>query len=196
MILQGQFVSLRPLSPDDAATTLQWRMSARAVFLQRGARTVAEQTTWILAHQREGEENFIIQAGSQPVGMVSLHDIDAHNRNAIIGRLLIGDAGAARSAPLFYETELLLCDYAFETLRMHKLHGEIMEGHDAMLRTRLYLGYKQDGFLRDHYLVAERFKSAVAVSLLEDEYRNTCRPKLVQMICLFQTSCRGMQGGR
>ena len=188
MILQGQFVTLRPLSPDDAAITLQWRLSARASLLQSGARTVAEQKSWILTHQREDEQNFIIQSGLQPVGMMSLHDINSRNRNAVIGRLLIGDAGKGRAAPIFYETELLLCDYAFETLRMHKLHGEIMEGNDAMLRTRLYLGYKQDGLLRDHYLVGEQFKNAVAVSLLEEEYRQTCRPKLVQMIRFFQVA--------
>jgi RimJ/RimL family protein N-acetyltransferase len=182
MKLEGQFVSLRPLSPDDAAITLQWRLSPRSAFLQPGASTVAEQRSWIVAHQRDSEQNFIIQMGTQPVGMISLYDINLRNRNAELGRLLIGDAEASRGVPVFYETELLLCDYAFESLKLHKLYGHIMEGNDPMLRAMLCLGFNREGLLRDHYLVGDSFQSAVAVSLLDEEYWQSCRPMLVQMI--------------
>jgi RimJ/RimL family protein N-acetyltransferase len=80
----------------------------------------------------------------------------------------------------------LLSDYVFERLKLHKLYGEIMEDNIGMIRTRFYLGYKQDGLLRDHYIFEGSYKNAVAVSLLEDEYRKVCRPKLLKFISLLR----------
>jgi len=68
---------------------------------------------------------------------------------------------------------------------MNKLYGEIMEDNVGMIRSRLYLGYKQDGFLRDHFIYNGSYKSSIAVSILEDEYRTVCRPKLSGLISLF-----------
>jgi hypothetical protein len=39
--------------------------------------------------------------------------------------------------------------------------------------------------LREHYNYNGVYKNTMAVSLLEDEYRQICRPKLVQLIELF-----------
>ena len=56
----------------------------------------------------------------------------------------------------------------------------------AMLRTRFYQGYHQDGILREHYVYDGKHKDTVVISLLESEYRKVCRPKLVQLIALFE----------
>lgn len=185
MKLEGKIATLRPLTLDDAAVTLRWRLSKRGRFLQRGAQTEEEQRAWIASRDRAADLNFIIEFKGEPVGMSALHDISQQNRSAIMGRLLIGEQDKVGSAPVFFETELLLCDYAFDQLKVHKLYGEIMEDNIGMIRTRLYLGYKQDGTLRDHYLFNGSYKDAIAVSLLEEEYRTVCRPKLVELISLF-----------
>lgn len=185
MKLTGKLVTLRPLVAEDAAITLRWRLSKRARFLQRGAQTEEEQRAWIASHDRPGELNYIIEFKGQPVGMTALHDISQQNKSAVIGRLLIGEGEKVGSAPVFFEAELLLCDYAFDQLKLHKIYGHIIEDHVGMVRTRLYFGYKQDGFLRDHYFHDGVYKGAVAVSLLEEEYRTVCRPKLVRLLALL-----------
>jgi diamine N-acetyltransferase len=184
MKLTGKLVTLRPLVIEDAAITLRWRLSKRAQFLQRGAQTEEEQRAWIASKARTGELNFIIEFKGEPVGMTALQEISEQNRSAIMGRLLIGEAEKVGPAPVFFETEVLLCDYAFDQLKLHKLYGEIMEDNIGMIRTRLYLGYKQDGFLRDHFVFNGSYKGAIVVSLLEDEYRTVCRPKLVRLMVL------------
>jgi RimJ/RimL family protein N-acetyltransferase len=190
MKLEGKIATLRSLTQEDAAVTLRWRLSKRAKFLQRGAHTEEEQRAWIASHDRAGELNFIIEFRGEPVGMTALHDLSLQNRSAVMGRLLIGEEEKVGSAPVFFETELLLCDYAFDQLKLHKLYGHIMEDNVGMVRTRLYLGYKQDGFLRDHYLHDGVYKGAITVSLLEEEYRTVCRPKLVQLLSLFSERFR------
>ena len=74
--LHGQYVVLRQLRVDDAELTLGWRQSDRAILLNRGAASVADQAAWI-ASRPNTELNFVIQLRSgQPVGMLSLVAID------------------------------------------------------------------------------------------------------------------------
>jgi len=183
--LTGKLVTLRPLVKEDAAITLRWRSSKRARLLQRGAQTEEEQRAWIASKEGIGEFNFIIEFEDEPVGMTALYQFSWQNKSVVMGRLLIGEEEKVGSAPVFFETELLLCDFVFDQLKLHKLYGEIMEDNRGMIRTRQYLGYKQDGFLRDHFIFDGSYKGAVAVSLLEDEYRTVCRPKLVGLMSLF-----------
>lgn len=185
MILKGDIVTLRPITADDAELTFAWRSSARARLLQRGATTVAEQRAWITAKLKTNELNFIIEYRDQPVGMISLLDISQLHKSVQMGRLLVGEEEFVGKAPVAFEAELMICDHAFDILKMHKIYGDIMEDNHGMLKTRLYLGYKQDGILRDHYVYDGIFKNTIAVSLLEDEYRKVCRPKLVSLIKIF-----------
>jgi len=184
--LEGRFVTLRPLATDDARTTLKWRNSPRAQYLQRGASTIEQQRAWIESRQGVPELNFIIEFGGHAVGMFALHDIDSANRKATTGRLLIGEKELVGSAPVFFEAEVLLCDYTFDVLGMHKIHGPVMQDNRGMIRTRFYLGYRQDGLLRDHYLQDGAYKNAVEFSILENEYRQECRPKLIRFIDLYR----------
>jgi diamine N-acetyltransferase len=186
VVLTGSLVTLRPLRIEDAALTLRWRLSERATYMQEGARTESEQRAWIAAHANEsGGYNFIQEYRDAPVGMIALHQINYANRSAILGRLMIGEPELVGAAPVFFESEILLCDFAFDQLKMHKIYGEIMDDNLGMIRARRYLGYKQDGVLRDHYFVRGAFHDAVAVSLLETEYRLVTRPKLAQMVSLL-----------
>jgi diamine N-acetyltransferase len=182
MVLKGKIATLRPITTDDAETTLRWRLSSRARFLQRGAQTVQEQSAWIAAKLATDELNFIIEYKSRSVGMIALHDINPTHKSVQMGRLLIGEEELVGKAPVAFEADLMLCDYAFDTLKMHKVYGDVLEDNQGMLRTRFYLGYRQDGVLRDHYLFDGVYKNTIAVSILEDEYRTICRPKLLQLI--------------
>lgn len=185
MKLTGKVVTLRPLTIEDAAVTLRWRLSRRARFLNRGARTVEEQRAWIASKERAGELNFIIAYKEQPVGTITLHDIVKTQKRACLGRLLVGEQEKVGAAPVAFEAELLLCDYVFEQLSLHKVHGVVMQDNIAMIRTRLYLGWKQDGVLRDDYFYDGLYKNVLVFSILEDEYWAVCRPKLVGLIELF-----------
>jgi RimJ/RimL family protein N-acetyltransferase len=182
MILTGNLATLRPITVDDAEITLGWRQSNRAKLLQRGAKTIDEQRAWIAAKLKTNELNFIIEFKNKPVGMIALHDISQIHKSVQMGRLLIGEEEWVGKAPVAFEADMMLCDYAFDVLGMHKIYGDVMEDNHGMLKTRFYLGYKQDGILRDHYIYDGVYKNTVAISLLEDEYRTICRPKLAQLI--------------
>jgi len=185
MILIGDIAKLRPITIEDAALTFGWRNSPRARLLQRGASTVDEQQAWIAGKIKTNELNFIIEYRDKPVGMIALLDINKLHRSVQMGRLLIGEEEFVGKMPVAFEADLMLCDYAFDVLKMHKIYGDIMEENEGMLKTRFYLGYNQDGILRDHYVYDGVYKNTIAVSILEDEYRKVCRPKLVSLIKMF-----------
>lgn len=185
MIIQGKVVVLRPLTVADAELTLGWRLGLRARLMQRGAQTVDMQTDWIIRSEKAGDLNFIMEYRKEPVGMIAILDLNQIHKTIQMGRLLIGEPEKVGNAPVAFEADLLLCDYVFDILRLHKIYGDVLEDNIAMLRTRLYLGWKKDGVLREHYNYNGVYKNTMAVSLLEDEYRQICRPKLVQLIELF-----------
>jgi len=193
MILRGKIATLRPLQIGDAAITLKWRQSERAKYLQRGAQNIKEQQAWIVSVIPTDDLNFIIEYQNLPVGMIALQEINHRHKTAVLGRLLIGEAAKVGSAPVTFEAELLLCDYLFNDLKFHKLYGDISEDNIAMIKTRMYLGYKKDGVLRDQYIYDGVYKNAIAVSLLEDEYREFTRRKLIDLIGLFGKVNTGKQ---
>jgi len=185
MILQGCLVQLRPLLADDAEVTLHWRLSERARFLNKGAQTVDEQRLWIVAHKGADEFNFIIKYKNMPVGMIAIYGINHQHKSALIGRFILGEKAIVDNAPVAFEAELLVCDYIFMELGLHKIYGDIVEDNIGVVRFRSYLGYHQDGFLRDHFWNGEAYQNMIAVSLLETEYWEKCRPRLISLIELF-----------
>lgn len=185
MILKGQFAKLRPIAVTDAAITLKWRLSDRAKFMQSGAKTVAEQENWISsALKKENEITFIIEFNDIPVGMFAICNINKVYRHCSIERLLIGEKETVGTYPIAFESELLLCDYIFNELNMHKINGDVMEDNKDMIKFRKYLGYSFDGVLRDQYIINNEFKSTLLVSVLESEYLNKCRNRLLGLIKL------------
>jgi diamine N-acetyltransferase len=185
MILEGEFAKLRPISLYDAKLTLKWRLSERAKLMQTGAKTVEEQEAWIKRAKLKNDEiTFIIEFNDTPVGMFALCNINAAYRNCSIERLLIGEIELVGNYPVAFESELLLCDYAFNELNMHKINGDIMEDNKNVIKFRKYLGYSFDGTLRDQYIIQGEFKSTLLVSVLKKEYTLKTRNRLLGLIRL------------
>lgn len=187
MILKGKYVQLRPIEIGDAAITLKWRLSDRAKFMQSGSKTVEEQEKWISnALKKTNEITFIIEYNDIPVGMFAICNINEVYKNCSMERLLIGEKEVVGKAPVAFESELLICDYIFNEMNMHKVNGDIMEDNKDMIRFRKYLGYSFDGMLRDQYIINGQFKSTYLVSALHHEYANKCRSRLMGLIRLSQ----------
>ena len=178
MELTGRFVVLRPLSVDDAALTLGWRLGDRAALLNHGALTVAAQAAWI-ASRPDTEFNFVIQLHSgEPVGMLSLVNIDPTHRRAEPARFLIGEPALAKGLPVAVEALRLLYELAFDHLGLHRIHGTVVAENRQMLKWHLYLGMKEEGRLRQHQFIGGRFHDIVCVGMMESEYRTVALPRM------------------
>src|SRR5664279_4973979 len=126
MILTSSNVVLRPLSVDDAETTQKWRTSPRAFLLNKGAQNVEQQKVWIASRALLPEYNFVMEVAGQPVGMISLVDID-------LAHLRVGEEKAVRGIPVALEAVQLLYGMAFDKLRLRKLWGPIASENKQMI---------------------------------------------------------------
>lgn len=180
--LEGEFIRLRPLVPGDAEVTFRWRGRQRAVNLNAGADSVAGQAAWIVARPST-EYNFIIELkDGRPVGMLSLVSVDTHHRRAEPGRFLIGEEDDVRGIPAAVEAIKLLYELAFDSLQLLRVYGTIASDNEFMLKWQKFLGMKEEGRLRNHYLINGRFQDAICLGLLVDEYRTTTLPKMRGLI--------------
>jgi RimJ/RimL family protein N-acetyltransferase len=180
--LDGEFVTLRPLRVDDAALTLSWRQHARARLLNAGATTVEQQTAWI-AGRPASEYNFIIELkDGRAIGMLSLVNVNPVNRHAETGRFLIGDEAATKGVPAAVEAMKLLYEFAFDALGLMRLFGSVASGNPRMAKWQTYLGMKEEGRMRNHYFIDDRWQDAIIFGLLADECRAQSFPRMNALI--------------
>jgi diamine N-acetyltransferase len=180
--LHGEFLDLRPLLVEDADLTFTWRQSARAMLLNKGAKTVEEQAKWILSRP-SNEYNFIIALkDGRPIGMLALIGIDLTNRHAESSRFLIGDEAAAQGVPVAAEAMRLLYELAFEILGLHRVHGTVASDNVRMVKWQLFMGMTKEGQLREHYFINGHFQDAVCLGLLESDYRRIAKLRLNAMV--------------
>jgi diamine N-acetyltransferase len=160
-----------------------WRQADRALLLNRGARTAAEQAAWIAARP-PSEYNFVIEllGTRRPVGMLSLIGIDFVHRRAEPSRFLIGEPEAVRGVPVAVEAMKLLYELAFDRLGLIRVCGTVAADNTLVIKWQTFLGMKEEGRLRSHYFLDGRFQDAIYLSLLVDEYRAVTLPRMRALI--------------
>jgi RimJ/RimL family protein N-acetyltransferase len=139
MILKGRYVTLRPITPDDAEITQKWRTSGRAYLLNKGAQTVKEQRAWIMSRPAS-EIDWIQEVDGKPVGMIALVDIDHVHSRAEAGHFLIGEPELVLGKPVAAEATRLLYEYAFDFLHLHKVYGILSAENEKMIVWNKFLG--------------------------------------------------------
>ena len=189
--LAGGFVVLRPLTIEDAEVTHQWRLGGRARRLNGAAASLEDQRRWI-SNRPRGEFNYIIQLiDGPPIGMLSLVEIDIANRRAESARFLIGDEAAAKGAPAAVEAMKLLYELAFDRLGLERVYGLISERNHLMIKWQKYLGMKEEGRQRRHFLMDGEFVDAINLGLLVDEYRAQTLPRMRALLAMGRQRTAG-----
>ncbi len=194
-IMRGRHVMLRPIQITDAEVTYEWRRLDRARMLGGAPGSVEQQREWI-ASRSDDEVNWIVElSDGLAVGMVSLLDIDFSNSHAQSGRFLIGREEEAQGRPVAVEAMLLLYEYAFETLGIHRVYGYIAAENAQMIRWQEYLGMRREGVWRQHLKdVSGGYTDAVLLGLLAEEYVQRARPRMQQLLKMAENTGRGSDG--
>lgn len=180
--LEGEFVTLRPLSVDDASLTLAWRQSARAANLNAAPQSLEQQANWI-STRPDSEYNFVIELkDGRRVGMVSLTGVDATHRRGEPGRFLIGDEEAVRGVPAAVEAMKLVYELAFVKLGLQRVHGSVASDNTLMIKWQKFMGMTEEGRLRNHYFINGKFQDAIIFGLLAEEYQAKTKLKMEVLI--------------
>jgi len=190
---EGSFTRLRPLVAEDSELTLRWRLSKRAMHLNRGSTSVEQQRAWIQGRPAT-ELNFVIETKDKmAVGMLSLIDIDFTHRRAEAARFLLGDEISTRGLPVAVEAMKLLYQVAFDQLGLARVYGTVIEDNPRMLKWQKYLGMQVEGRLRQHIMINDRLQDVIVVGLLEAEFREIALPRMAGLISLAGIPPHGIE---
>lgn len=114
---------------------------------------------------------FIEDHNARPLGLIGLRQIIADNQSACI-YIVIGDK-SYWGRGLMYSSHMLLLDYTFREMKLHKIWCNVLQHNVASCITLKKIGFQIDGLLRDEFLRANQFYSVYRMSILSDEFNRT-----------------------
>lgn len=121
------------------------------------------------------------------VGWVSLSDINIENNSVCHHGIVIGD-NDYRDGVAMFEAMLLSMDYAFNTLKTHRLYGSCISEHKISPYMLSALGFILEGQRRDAIYKNNRYYDILDYGLLSNEYltfNDSGRYKIDNLICSF-----------
>jgi RimJ/RimL family protein N-acetyltransferase len=169
--LQGSTVALRPIEESDLEFVQAGlnHPAVRSFLGQRLPTSIAQERDYLEAvNDRDDAVQLLIVTDGEPVGVVEFDPID---REAGVTDLAVWihpdhqGHGAAR------EAVELMCTYAFDELRLHKVTADAYATNEASRGLFESLGFTQEGAGREDAFFDGRYQDSVYYGLLEDEWR-------------------------
>ncbi len=147
MRIDGKKIYLTSFTYDDCEDFIRWRNSdfIQSRFIYRKEITIEQQREWVKNKIETGEvAQFIIwdKQDNKKIGSVYLQHIDNELKQCEFG-ILIGEeqyTGAGRGR----EANLLICDYGFNVLGMHKIYLRVLASNTLAKRSYENAGYKEE----------------------------------------------------
>ncbi|MDC7682757.1 GNAT family N-acetyltransferase [Asticcacaulis sp. BYS171W] len=148
----AEFLSYRPITPDDAMLLLDWRTAPHITryMLTDVPYDIERQKAWIeRSNARDDYHHRIIQIHGKDVGFCSLTVTDKANQIGEVG-VYIGDPEVPVALSMYNFLGTL--NHAFFTLGLHKLVNHVVDWNDRVIRTQAFIGYRHVGVLKNHAL--------------------------------------------
>lgn len=133
--------------------------------------TLLDIERWIDFHNNNPEEVlFVIEDISvgRLIGHVGLYKINQCAKKTEYGILIADDN--SRGKGYGTKSTMLMLDYAFNTLGMHKVTAEVLSENVPSLAMFRKCGFSIDGRLRDEVYKNGRFYDVISLSILADEF--------------------------
>lgn len=163
---------LRPMTSGDIDLVLGWRNHptvSRYMYTQRLI-TVQEHREWFERASQCCQRHLLIyEQDMTPVGFVNIKVVDEQARRAEWGFYLAPDAPPGSGQNLGQSALV----YAFETLSLHKLCGEVLADNSRSVRFHERHGFHREARLRDHFYNNGNFYDVIGFGLLAEEWHHS-----------------------
>ena len=171
--LHDDKVILRPLEDADAAQLASW-VNDQAVLLYLGIPgrlTEGEELQWIASmrsSQRDIVMGIVDRSDDQLAGTIGLHAINHSDSHAMYG-IMLGERerwgrGLGSSAGM------LACDYAFNTLNLHRLHLSVAAFNPRGVKSYGKIGFVHEGTMQQHVFKQGSYHDVHFMGLLRDDF--------------------------
>lgn len=163
---------LRPMQSQDLERVLAWRNHPevrRHMYTQRLI-TLEEHRAWFeRARQAPQRHLLIYEQDGEPLGFVNLNVVDTAAGRADWGFYLAPEAPRGSGQGLGQCT----LTYAFTTLKLHKLCGEVLADNTRSQRFHERLGFRREATHRDHFHDGNTYHDVIGFGLLAEEWRDS-----------------------
>ena len=177
-MLKGKKVRLRALEQADAEVLQRWYMDkafrqAYDAYESNDLDSILEE----IAKSQEGifdprqtKLTFMVlrERDQAPIGVCCLRNIDRLNGNTEV-LLGIGEKDM-RLAGFGLDLLIVLLDFAYYDLGLHKTYMRILESQPYGLQNALKFGYKPEGHLRDQAFVDGHYVNVFFLGMLKADY--------------------------
>ena len=174
-MLRGKLTGLRAIEPEDLAQLLEWRNRPeyRRYFREYRELGMDQQKSWFTEKVLRDKNTImfaIVELETEKLlGAAGLCYIDWVNRNADFS-IYIGEDSLYIDEALATDAALVMINYAFRELGLHRVWTEIYEidqKKEKMFRT---LGFTREGRHRQTHWSEGRWQDSLFFSLLEGEF--------------------------
>jgi RimJ/RimL family protein N-acetyltransferase len=188
MMMETERVVLTAIEPEHIPTIVRWRnlpavyrgfieyaplsVAAQAAFLA-GITPGGDRHLWLIKARESLAPTAANVRGAEeavPVGTVGIMHLDWRNRRCEFGPIFIGEL-EYRGRGIAKEAEILVLDYCFNHLGLHKVIAHVPESNAEVIPLHEAAGFRRDILLRDHIFRAGRFEGLHLLSCLASEFR-------------------------
>jgi RimJ/RimL family protein N-acetyltransferase len=189
-MMETERVLLTAINPDDIPAIVRWRNMPEVYrgFIEYEPLSIPAQAAFVAGLTPSGTRRlWLIRArdalaatdtkhadhdgGGVPVGTIGIMHLDWRNRRCEFGPIFIGEL-EYRGRGIAKEAEILVLDYCFNHLGMHKVIAHVPESNAEVIRLHEAAGFRSDVLLREHIFRAGRFEGLHLLSCLEGEFRD------------------------
>lgn len=180
MLMKSSRVAIRALEDKDLSIyhkIVNDKEIRAAAFLDSGAPVSEKMCMELFTEWTIGTDNhktdywFAIDSldSDQTIGIAGIYQIDYINGRAL-GPLVMLDP-AAQGNGFGTEAMVLLIDFAFGNLRLHRLFSEVKSFNQRQIRLREKIGYVREGVQREASYVKGQYYDVVSFGLLATDWR-------------------------
>jgi len=174
-LLGGSRIRLRGPRPDDAAAVFAlFSDPAVMLYWSRPPMTLLDEAAGLIAEmeqafaQRDKINWVVVGKDDAVIGTCTLFHFDARHHRAEVGYSLRSEfwgRGLAR------EAVGAMLDWAFRTLRLHRIEADIDPRNDGSRRILERLGFVSEGLLRERFFVGDEPSDTEIFGLLAEDWR-------------------------
>lgn len=176
MRLTGQQIYLRPLKLSDCNGSYPNWLNDPEVCRYNSHGDTHYTTEMAIAYIKSITDNPVYAVFAicmyntdQHIGNISLQQISTKNQSAELA-ILIGES-YVYGRGIGYEAGQLILTYAFESLKLHRIHCGTHIENSGMQHLALKLGMKKEGIRRDALFKNGQFADIVEYGILDYEYQ-------------------------
>ncbi len=174
IIISGENISLSPLVQEDLDKLWLWindKEISQYLTVYRRLFSKEAEKEWLNKTLMDTENpTFAILSNTNKniIGVVSL-TVDKENNNSVLG-IFIGEKNLWNKG-LGTEAIILLLDYAFNVLNLHKVWLGVFSFNKRAYQVYQKVGFKEVGRLREHMRVGDcRYSDYIIMDILNREY--------------------------